>query len=82
MEEVAISELRSKCLALLEQVGKTKKPMRVTRFGKPVAEVVPLAPAAGDSLASMADTMKISGDIVSPAIKETHREVLRDCNCW
>jgi antitoxin (DNA-binding transcriptional repressor) of toxin-antitoxin stability system len=36
MEEVAISEFKAKCLALLQRVNKTKKPIRVTRFGKPV----------------------------------------------
>ncbi len=41
MKEVAISAFKAKCLALLEQVQKTKKPIRVTRFGKPVAEIVP-----------------------------------------
>ncbi len=80
MEEVAISEFKAKCLALLEQVRKTKKPIRVTRFGKPVAEVVPPAPAtaAADWLGSMADTMEILGDIVSPVIEETDWEALRD----
>ena len=43
MQEVAISEFKAKCLAMLEQVSKTKKPIRVTRFGKPIADVV--APA-------------------------------------
>ena len=41
MEEVSISEFKAKCLALVEQVRKTKKPIRITRHGKPVAEVVP-----------------------------------------
>jgi len=45
MQEVAISEFKAKCLALLEQVRKTKKPIRITRRGKPVAEVVPPSPA-------------------------------------
>jgi prevent-host-death family protein len=40
-QEVAISEFKAKCLALLEQVRRTKRPIRITRFGKPVAEVVP-----------------------------------------
>ena len=34
VEEVAISEFKAKCLALLEQVQKTKKPIRITRHGK------------------------------------------------
>ncbi|PYX67584.1 MAG: type II toxin-antitoxin system Phd/YefM family antitoxin [Acidobacteria bacterium] len=79
MKEVAISEFKAKCLALLEQVQKTKKPIRVTRFGKPVAEVVPPSPAApADWLGSMKDTIEIVGDIVSPANEESDWEVLRD----
>jgi len=80
MQEVAISEFKAKCLALLEQVRKTKKPIRVTRFGKPVAEVVPPGPTAveADWLGSMADTLEIVGDIVSPVIEETDWEALRD----
>ena len=39
MKEVAISEFKAKCLGILEEVRKTRKPIRVTRFGKPVAEV-------------------------------------------
>ena len=44
MKEIAISEFKAKCLALIGQVQKTKKPIRITRFGKPVAEVVPPTP--------------------------------------
>ena len=67
---VAISEFKAKCLSLLEQVSKTKTPLRVTRRGKAVADVVP---ASGDVeergwIGSMADTMEITGDIVSPVI--------------
>src|ERR1035438_7675295 len=41
MKEVAISVFKAKCLGILEEVRKTRKPIRVTRFGKPVAEVIP-----------------------------------------
>lgn len=80
MQEVAISEFKAKCLALLEQVRKTRKPILVTRFGKPVAEVIPPGPAAEETdwLGSMADSIEIVGDIVSPVIEETDWEALRD----
>ena len=80
MEEVAISEFKAKCLALLEQVRKTKKPIRITRFGKPVAEVVPAGPAEkrGSWLGYMAGKMEIVGDIVSPVIDPNDIEALRD----
>jgi prevent-host-death family protein len=80
MQEVAISEFKAKCLGLLEQVRKTKKPIRITRFGKPVADVFPPAPTASraDWLGSMAGTAEIRGDIVSPVIDLNDIEALRD----
>ena len=68
MKEIAISEFKAKCLGLLEEVRKTRKPLRVTRFGKPVAEVIPPSPQKpeGRRLGSMAGTMTIVGDIVGP----------------
>jgi prevent-host-death family protein len=80
MQEVAISEFKAKCLALLEQVRVTKRPLRVTRYGKPVAEVIPASQAVEpkDWMGSLADTTEILGDIISPVIEETDWEALRD----
>lgn len=79
MQEIAISEFKAKCLAVLERVRSTKKPIRVTRFGKPVAEVVPPTSVEERSswIGSMKNSMRITGDIVSPAIDEDEWEVLR-----
>lgn len=68
MKEVAISEFKAKCLGILEEVRKTRRPIRITRFGKPVAEVIPPSPAesTGRRLGSMAGTVQILGDIVGP----------------
>jgi prevent-host-death family protein len=79
MKEIAISEFKAKCLALLDQVQKTKKPILITRFGKPVAEVIPPSPRpAADWIGSMRDKIEILGDIVSPANELNEWEVLRD----
>ena len=80
MEEISISEFKAKCLAILEQVRKTKKPIRITKFGKPVAEVVPPSPAKqrGDWMGSMVGKMEIVGDIVSPVIDLDDIEALKD----
>ena len=68
MKEIAISEFKAKCLGMLEEARKSRKPMRVTRFGKPVAEIVLPTPdkATGRRLGSMAGTAEILGDIVGP----------------
>ncbi len=80
MKEVAISKFKAKCLAMLEQVRLTRKPIRVTRFGKPVAEVIPPAPVQERTgwIGSMKDSIEIVGDIISPANEENEWEVLRD----
>lgn len=68
MKEIAISEFKAKCLGILDEVRKTRKSIRVTRFGEPVAEVVPSTAekTKGRLLGSMAGSMKILGDIVGP----------------
>ena len=80
MQEIAISEFKAKCLAILARVEKTKEPIRITRHGKPVAEVVPAAPEVDRAslMGSMRDSIQILGDIISPATDEDEWEVLRD----
>lgn len=79
MQEIAISEFKAKCLSLLDEVNKTKKPIRILRRGKPVAEIVPPTPAPKRrKLGRMAGTVKILGDIVSPVIDWNEFEAYRD----
>ncbi len=79
MEQIAISSFKATCLAVLERVRKTRKPVLVTRFGVPVAEVVPPSTPGRPSgwLGSLAGTGRITGDIVSPAAGEDEWEALR-----
>ena len=79
MEEIAISKFKATCLAVLEKVRKTGKPILVTRFGEPVAEVIPphTPPRPDQWLGTLSSTGQIKGDIVSPAVEEQEWEVLR-----
>jgi prevent-host-death family protein len=79
MQEISISKFKATCLSVLEQVRRTHKPIRVTRFGKPVAEIVPPSPENQPKrvLGSMAGTAQILGDIVSPIIDPDDWEALR-----
>jgi antitoxin (DNA-binding transcriptional repressor) of toxin-antitoxin stability system len=79
MEEMAISRFKATCLSVLENVRGTQKPVRITRFGKPVAEVVPpsVPPTPDGWLGCMAGTATIIGDIVSPASDESDWDALR-----
>lgn len=79
MKEIAISEFKAKCLGLLEEVRKTRKPIRITRFGKPVAEVIPPSPGKpeGRRLGSMAGSGRILGDIVGSISPGSEWEVTK-----
>jgi prevent-host-death family protein len=68
MQEIAISKFKATCLGVLENVRRTGKPVRITRFGKPVAEIVPPAPQLPRKswLGCMRDSTEICGDIVGP----------------
>lgn len=79
MDQIAISKFKATCLAVLEKVRKTGKPVLVTRFGEPVAEVSPPHSSKKPKqwVGSLAGTGKINGDIVSPASDEEDWEALR-----
>ncbi len=79
MKSVPISEFKAKCLGLIDQVDKTRQPLRITRHGRPVAELVPTGPDRKKNfLGAMVGTGKIVGDIVSPIIDLNEFEVYRD----
>jgi prevent-host-death family protein len=67
MQEIAVSKFKATCLAVVEGVRRTGKPVRLTRFGKPVAEIVPVKAAPKKRvLGSMRGFGEIDDDIVGP----------------
>ena len=79
MEEIKISEFKATCLAVLARVGRTGNPVLVTRFGKPVAQVVPPPkPSTETWLGCMRGQGAILGDLVAPVGTPDEWEVLSD----
>lgn len=80
MKEISISKFKATCLAVLEEVCKTGEPVRVTRFGKPVADVVPPRPKAStaDAFGALKGTVSFPEELVeATAVPEEDWEVLR-----
>jgi prevent-host-death family protein len=80
MESVPISDFKARCLAILKRVKKTGQPVLITRFGEPVAEVVPPTRSVSRKswVGSMVGTAEIVGDIVSPIAGPEQWEALRE----
>jgi len=80
MQEVAISEFKAKCLSLLEEVSKTRTPLRVTRRGKAIADVFPASLETDERnwIGSMSESTEIVGDIVSPVVDTETIEALKN----
>lgn len=76
---MAISEFKARCLAIIERVRKTGRPVLITKRGVPVAQVLPPPlpePAAKSAFGCMKGTVREIGDIMQP-LPEEDWEVLR-----
>lgn len=72
MDEIAVSKFKATCLAALDRVRRTGRPLRVTRFGRPLADVVPpqSEPHVDTWVGAMRGTGRVTGDVVAPAEAE------------
>ena len=79
MEAMPISKFKAHCLSVMDRVRRTGRPVRVTRYGRPVADVVPAsAPApAPRALGFLTSRTTVAGDIVAPVIEPGAWAVLR-----
>lgn len=68
MESLSVSEFKSRCLAVLQDVSKQKKRVVITKRGVPIAEVIPYD--SGDKFIPLEDTVIFMGDIISPLAEE------------
>jgi antitoxin (DNA-binding transcriptional repressor) of toxin-antitoxin stability system len=79
VDEIAISKFKATCLAALERVRRTGRPLRVTRFGRPVADVVPPAVARTRTewFGAMSGRGRMADDLVAQAETRDAWDALR-----
>jgi prevent-host-death family protein len=63
---IKASEFKAKCLALIDEVAASGTPLTITKNGKPVADLVPHRAGARNAFGIWKDSIKITGDIISP----------------
>ena len=74
VDKIAAGEFKAKCLSLLDEVQRRRKPILITKRGKPVAKLVPVDDRPASIIGSMKGTMEITGDIISPIDVEWEAE--------
>ena len=79
MDEIAVSKFKATCLAALDRVRRTGRPLRVTRFGRPLADVVPAHPEPRTDtwLGAMEGRGRVAGDLVAPVADAAEWDALR-----
>jgi prevent-host-death family protein len=75
-----ISHFKARCLAVLARVKRTGEPVLVTRFGEPIAEIVPPSPPPRPErwLGSFRESGRTVGDIVGPVVAANDWDALRE----
>jgi prevent-host-death family protein len=72
MNDIAISKFKATCLEVLEQVRKTGEPIQVTRFGQPIAQIIPAGiMRIPRRFGARLNSGVILGDIVAPVGDES-----------
>ena len=63
---IGAGEFKAKCLGLLDDVQKHRMEIVITKYGKPVAKLVPLDETPRKIFGSMKGSVTFMGDIISP----------------
>jgi prevent-host-death family protein len=70
MKTMAAGNFKAHCLAVMDEVKAKRKPVLITKRGKPVVKVVPVDDTTDDIFGFMRGKGTIAGDIVAPAIDD------------
>jgi prevent-host-death family protein len=63
MQRIAAAQFKAQCLAVMEQVADSGRPVVVTKHGKPVVQIIPVESDENDIFGFMAGKGRIVGDI-------------------
>jgi prevent-host-death family protein len=63
MQKIPAAEFKSQCLAVMDQVSETGRPVVVTKHGKPVVQIIPVRSDEDEIFGFLAGKGRIVGDI-------------------
>ena len=68
MKKIPAAVFKAQCLTLMEDVRSTRRPLLITKRGKPVAKLVPVDEAKDDFIGRLKGVFRVAGDIESPVV--------------
>jgi prevent-host-death family protein len=63
MQKMAAAQFKAQCLAVMDQVSQSGRPIVITKHGKPVVKLVPASEGEDEIFGALADIARIKGDI-------------------
>lgn len=63
-EQIGAGEFKTHCLKLIDRVNQTKRPITITKHGKPMAKLTPIEDDTYSLFGCLKDTVEIKEDIV------------------
>jgi prevent-host-death family protein len=64
--DIPAARFKAECLQLMDQVEKSREPIIITKHGRPVAQLAPVASKSGSLFGYMKGTVRTHGDLTKP----------------
>lgn len=74
--EVTATEFKARCLEFMERVRRTRRPLTITKRGRPVAQLVPPPPEDAKPWLRLRASAVHVGDVLGPVVDESDIEAL------
>jgi prevent-host-death family protein len=68
MNVMGAGTFKGQCLRIMDEVKATRRPVTITKRGRPVAKLVPPDEPVRDVLGCLAGIVEIAGDIEAPVV--------------
>ncbi|MCH8831190.1 MAG: type II toxin-antitoxin system Phd/YefM family antitoxin [Chloroflexi bacterium] len=75
MRTVKASEFKAKCLKIMDEVAATGEPVVITKYGVPVAQLVPAVQKPKTLFGALKGSILYMGDVISPIDVEWNAEI-------
>ena len=75
MRTIKASEFKAKCLKIMDEVAATGEPVVITKYGVPVAQLVPAVQKPKTLCGALKGSILYMGDVISPIDVEWNAEI-------